>query len=127
MTLTTKKWMVDARGNKFNMLIFLDVDERTSDDETASLTASMAAAAAANWYGKPEMIPFLSLCSRYPGVPLAGLLKQSIKDKEKKGKQDRYQIIIVTCSMCGPEVEIALRVALSVKVRTSLCTVPKPF
>ena len=39
-------------------------------------------AAAANIYGKPGMLPFLSLCSRYPGGPWAGLLQQSIKEKQ---------------------------------------------
>ena len=39
-------------------------------------------AAAANIYSKPGMLPFLSLCSRYPGGPWAGLLQQSIKEKQ---------------------------------------------
>jgi hypothetical protein len=37
---------------------------------------------APTWYARPEMIPFLSLCSRYPG-PWAGLLQQSMKEKQK--------------------------------------------
>lgn len=40
-------------------------------------------AAAANIYSKPGMLPFLSLCSRYPGGPWAGLLQQSIKDHKQ--------------------------------------------
>lgn len=36
-----------------------------------------------NWYGKPEMLPFLSLCSRYSSGPWAGLLQQTIKEKQK--------------------------------------------
>ena len=35
------------------------------------------------WCGKPEMLPFLSLCSRYPGSPWAGLLQQTIKEKQQ--------------------------------------------
>ena len=30
---------------------------------------------------------FLSLCSRYPGGPWAGILQQTIKDKQQKGEQ----------------------------------------
>ena len=52
----------------------------------ATSMASVAAAAAASrhWYSnKAEMIPFLSLCSRYPGGPWAGLLQQTMKEKQK--------------------------------------------
>ena len=34
----------------------------------------------ANLYNKPGVLPFLSLCSRYPGFP--GLLQQTIKEKQ---------------------------------------------
>ena len=44
----------------------------------------MATAAAANLYNKPGVLPFLSLCSRYPGGPWAGLLQQTIKEKQAK-------------------------------------------
>lgn len=44
----------------------------------------MATAAAAGLYNKPGVLPFLSLCSRYPGGPWAGLLQQSMKDKQAK-------------------------------------------
>jgi hypothetical protein len=44
----------------------------------------MATAAAANFYNKPGMLPFLSLCTRYPGGPWAGLLQQTMKDKQAK-------------------------------------------
>lgn len=67
-----------------------------TDSEKGSLglppsppSASEAASAAPSlsppqgqWYGKPEMLPFLSLCSRYPG-PWAGLLQQTIKEKQR--------------------------------------------
>ena len=42
----------------------------------------------AEWYGKQpvEMLPFLSLCSRYSAGPTwAGLLQQTIKEKQKLG------------------------------------------
>ena len=42
----------------------------------------MMTAAAANFYNKPGVLPFLSLCSRYPGGPWAGLLQQTIKQKQ---------------------------------------------
>ena len=42
-------------------------------------------AGGADWYGKPEMLPFLSLCSRYSSGPWAGLLQQTIKEKQKLG------------------------------------------
>ena len=42
----------------------------------------VATAAAANLYNKPGVLPFLSLCSRYPGSPWAGLLQQTIKEKQ---------------------------------------------
>ena len=54
-----------------------------------------AAAAAANWYNANKnntansnpasMLPFLSLCSRYPGGPWAGILQQTMKEKQKQG------------------------------------------
>ena len=44
-----------------------------------------AASAAAEWCGKAEMLPFLSLCSRYSTGPWAGLLQQTIKEKQKLG------------------------------------------
>lgn len=56
-----------------------DVSASDSDSGTASLPTSSIMP---NWYGKPEMLPFLSLCSRYPGGPWAGLLQQSIKEKQ---------------------------------------------
>ena len=37
---------------------------------------------AASLYNKPGVLPFLSLCSRYPGSPWAGLLQQTIKHKQ---------------------------------------------
>ena len=42
---------------------------------------------AASLYNKPGVLPFLSLCSRYPGSPWAGLLQQTIKQKQA-GKMD---------------------------------------
>ena len=56
------------------------------DTGIATSMASVAAAAAASrhWYSnKAEMLPFLSLCSRYPGGPWAGLLQQTMKEKQK--------------------------------------------
>ena len=47
---------------------------------------------AASWCARPEMIPFLSLCSRYPG-PWAGLLQQSMKEKQKMVSRKKLQII----------------------------------
>ena len=60
----------------------------SSSDNSSMVTsmASVAAAAAASrqWYSnKADMIPFLSLCSRYPGSPWAGLLQHTIKEKQK--------------------------------------------
>ena len=62
--------------------------EKEEQHNIATSMASVAAAAAASrhWYRSnknAEMIPFLSLCSRYPGGPWAGLLQQTIKDKQK--------------------------------------------
>ena len=61
-----------------------------SVSNAATMTSSMAsvglaaAAASRHWYSnKAEMLPFLSLCSRYPGGPWAGLLQQTMKDKQK--------------------------------------------
>lgn len=63
----------------------------TSQEQQHNIATSMASVAAAaaasrHWYRSnknAEMIPFLSLCSRYPGGPWAGLLQQTIKDKQK--------------------------------------------
>ena len=63
----------------------------TSQEQQQNIATSMASVAAAaaasrHWYRSnknAEMIPFLSLCSRYPGGPWAGLLQQTIKDKQK--------------------------------------------
>eukprot|EP00095_Tigriopus_kingsejongensis_P011069 maker-scaffold23_size669530-snap-gene-3.13 protein:Tk11069 transcript:maker-scaffold23_size669530-snap-gene-3.13-mRNA-1 annotation:"growth factor independent 1 transcription repressor" len=41
-----------------------------------------------NWPRKPDMLPFLSLCSRYPSGPWAGLLQQSIKERQAMGAAD---------------------------------------
>ena len=46
------------------------------------MVATAKAACAANLYNKPGVLPFLSLCSRYPGSPWAGLLQQTIKEKQ---------------------------------------------
>ena len=45
--------------------------------------ASPTTQSSPEWYGKPEMLPFLSLCSRYSSGPWAGLLQQTIKEKQK--------------------------------------------
>ena len=56
---------------------------RDSDSDLPSnLMMATATAAAANLYNKPGVLPFLSLCSRYPGSPWAGLLQQTIKEKQ---------------------------------------------
>ena len=52
-----------------------DIKAAESDEER---TSSMATSVA-------SMASFLSLCSRYPGGPWAGLLQQTIKDKQQKG------------------------------------------
>ena len=64
--------------------------------------ASVAAAAAASrqWYSnKADMIPFLSLCSRYPGGPWAGLLQQTMKDKQK-GEQITFIVELIKSIIC---------------------------
>ena len=53
------------------------------EDTPTSIENNLMMAAAANIYSKPGMLPFLSLCSRYPGGPWAGLLQQSIKDHKQ--------------------------------------------
>jgi hypothetical protein len=58
--------------------IFLNSGIATSEPSTLTPGPTPAS----NWYARPEMIPFLSLCSRYPG-PWAGLLQQSMKEKQK--------------------------------------------
>eukprot|EP00094_Tigriopus_californicus_P007556 TCALIF_07275-PA protein Name:"Similar to Gfi1 Zinc finger protein Gfi-1 (Rattus norvegicus)" AED:0.16 eAED:0.19 QI:105/0.5/0.14/1/0.66/0.57/7/0/649 len=40
------------------------------------------------WPRKPDMLPFLSLCSRYPSGPWAGLLQQSIKERQGFGSDE---------------------------------------
>ncbi len=70
----------------------LKTDSAASPLVPGAATAAAAAAAAAQWYatggggggGKPEVLPFLSLCSRYPGSPWAGLLQQTIKEKQQQ-------------------------------------------
>ena len=53
----------------------------------AAVAAAAAAAAMGNWYSKPEIFPFLSLCSRYPsGSWAAGLLHQSMMQSAQKQK-----------------------------------------
>lgn len=53
----------------------------------AAMAAAAAAAAMGNWYSKPEIFPFLSLCSRYPsGSWAAGLLQQSMMQSAQKQK-----------------------------------------
>ena len=50
----------------------------------AAAAVAAAAAASRQWYSnKADMLPFLSLCSRYPGGPWAGLLQQTMKEKQK--------------------------------------------
>ena len=62
----------------------------TVAQQAAATMAAANAAVAAGWYGKTataaaseNMLPFLSLCSRYPAGPWAGLLQQTIKEKQK--------------------------------------------
>ena len=63
----------------------------------------VATAAAANLYNKPGVLPFLSLCSRYPGSPWAGLLQQTIKEKQanisfgiqRLVNDNRYKLVIL--------------------------------
>ena len=63
----------------------------------------VATAAAANLYNKPGVLPFLSLCSRYPGSPWAGLLQQTIKEKQanisfgiqRLVNDNRYALVLV--------------------------------
>ena len=74
----------DEQGNVENSTL----SPVSSSDSTSMVQsmASVAAAAAASrqWYSnKADMIPFLSLCSRYPGGPWAGLLQQTMKEKQK--------------------------------------------
>ena len=64
---------------KSNPMSFLGSQEPEMEVQNNLMVAT---AAAANLYNKPGVLPFLSLCSRYPGSPWAGLLQQTIKEKQ---------------------------------------------
>ena len=76
----------DEGHNNNESSVLSSVSSTLNSTNMVTSMASVAAAAAASrqWYSnKAEMIPFLSLCSRYPGGPWAGLLQQTMKEKQK--------------------------------------------
>lgn len=63
--------------------MFIDNHFRTGNKDTSpEEVQNNLMMTAANLYNKPGVLPFLSLCSRYPGSPWAGLLQQTIKEKQ---------------------------------------------
>ena len=74
----------DEQGNVENATLSPVSSSDSSSMVTSMASVAAAAAASRQWYSnKADMIPFLSLCSRYPGGPWAGLLQQSMKEKQK--------------------------------------------
>ena len=85
---------------KSNPMSFLGSQEPEMEVQNNLMVAT---AAAANLYNKPGVLPFLSLCSRYPGSPWAGLLQQTIKEKQanisfgiqRLVNDNRYTLVIL--------------------------------
>ena len=85
---------------KSNTMSFLGSQEPEMEVQNNLMVAT---AAAANLYNKPGVLPFLSLCSRYPGSPWAGLLQQTIKEKQanisfgiqRLVNDNRYALVLV--------------------------------
>ena len=84
----------------------------TAAPNPSIMAAAAAAAAVGSWYTKPEMLPFLSLCSRYPtGSWAAGLLQHSMMNAAAAanvGNVDKAkasgELIIDTCHAKGDNV-----------------------